>query len=290
MSSSVTLELLFESKAFQVAPADKPFLYTSGLIGPFYINTHFLCGGKESAEAELAYLDETSAEPVRIVKEFPERLEGIIRSSPIYSNVIDKMLEVVRAMDLVLSDYVVSGGQRRDWFFSIPLAARLGLPHVFLFNDGLVLDEKGLPPKGLERKKSIHFADLLTLGSSYTKKWIPALATYGVGIELSYNCVDRLQGGEQNLLSAGVTEVLSMFKIDENFFKEALDLGVLSVSQHEVISSFLGDNKGSMRDFLLSNPGFVKDILESGDDKSKKRIASMLEQDLYDLPKDYLTS
>jgi len=284
----LTPEVLFECGAFQVSPLDKPFLYTSGLIGPFYVNTHFLCGGKESSEAELAYLDKMSGVPAKIVSEFPGRLHAIIRSSSIYSNVLGEMVSVLRSKNLDLSSYIISGGQRRDWFFSIPIAKELGLQHIYLFNDGLVLDENGEEPKGLEGKKTIHLADLLTLGSSYTTKWIPALAKYGVGIELAYNCVDRLQGGEENLTSAGVKEVLSFFKIDKSFFSEALELGIINEGQHKLIYSFLADNKGSMREFLLSKPEFISNVLSGSDEKAKKRVGLMLEQNLYDLPKEIL--
>ena len=38
---------LFETRAIRVCPKDKLFWYTSGKIGPYYINTHFLIGCEE---------------------------------------------------------------------------------------------------------------------------------------------------------------------------------------------------------------------------------------------------
>ena len=36
------IDALFETEAIRMAPADHPFWYTSGMLGPFYCNTHFL--------------------------------------------------------------------------------------------------------------------------------------------------------------------------------------------------------------------------------------------------------
>lgn len=281
-------KLLFQSGAFQVSEPDKPFLYTSGLIGPFYINTHFLCGGKEGSEAELLYLDNTAVAPEKIVFEFPERLETLIKSSETYSSVIDKMVQVLETYNLKSDVYFVSGGQRRDWFFSVPIANRLGLPHIYLFNDGLVLDEEAKKVESLSGKKSIHLADLLTSGRSYTVKWIPYLESLGASMELAYNCVDRLQGGVHNLTSAGVSKVISLFDIDKSFFDQALELGIINSGQLNMIFAFLADNRESMREFLLSHPAFLTDVLASGDEKAKKRVGQMLDGDLYDLPREYL--
>ena len=40
---------LFQTNAFKVCPDNKPFWYTSGKIGPYFINTHFLYGSEKEA-------------------------------------------------------------------------------------------------------------------------------------------------------------------------------------------------------------------------------------------------
>ena len=37
---------LFETDAVRVCPEGQPFWYTSGKLGPFYINTQFLYGSE----------------------------------------------------------------------------------------------------------------------------------------------------------------------------------------------------------------------------------------------------
>ena len=48
---------LFQTNAFRVCPDNKPFWYTSGKIGPYFINTHFLYGSEESAIEFLSFID-----------------------------------------------------------------------------------------------------------------------------------------------------------------------------------------------------------------------------------------
>ena len=52
---------LFETTAVRVCPEGKPFWYTSGTIGPYYINTHFLFGSEEKALELLEKIDAEKA-------------------------------------------------------------------------------------------------------------------------------------------------------------------------------------------------------------------------------------
>ena len=48
---------LFLTGALQVAEPERPFWYTSGTFGPFYINTHYLFGGAEAAQSLLKQIE-----------------------------------------------------------------------------------------------------------------------------------------------------------------------------------------------------------------------------------------
>ncbi|MFR5786845.1 MAG: hypothetical protein ACLUHE_06850 [Christensenellales bacterium] len=49
---------LFETDAVRVCPEGQPFWYTSGKLGPFYINTQFLYGSEEpQANALLTVIE-----------------------------------------------------------------------------------------------------------------------------------------------------------------------------------------------------------------------------------------
>ena len=48
---------LFETDAVRVCPEGQPFWYTSGKLGPFYINTQFLFGSEQAANELLAVIE-----------------------------------------------------------------------------------------------------------------------------------------------------------------------------------------------------------------------------------------
>ena len=57
MANQIT-EDLFKTTAIRVAPADTPFWYTSGKLGPFFINTHFLAKDEGTAAGLLKLIEE----------------------------------------------------------------------------------------------------------------------------------------------------------------------------------------------------------------------------------------
>ena len=61
MSNQIT-EDLFKTNAIRVAPADTPFWYTSGKLGPFFINTHFLAKDEATAAGILKLIEEVILE------------------------------------------------------------------------------------------------------------------------------------------------------------------------------------------------------------------------------------
>jgi orotate phosphoribosyltransferase len=276
---------LFESNALEIAPWDRPFLYTSGLIGPYFINTHYLCGGMARAKEVLAFIDEEQLDKQR----FPSRLTPILKevydSSAIYRGVVDAMCEIVRtALPLDEVDGV-SGGQRRDWFFAPLVAQRLGKPCFYLYNDLSLIDERGDAVTELPDAAVLNVADLLTVGSSYTKKWAPALRQIGARLRWSLVGVDRNQGGADNLHSAGVERCESLFSVDASLFDRALALGLIDRQQHLQLTRYLEDPFSSMRGFLLEHPEFLQQATGSPQGKTAARARLLEEQDLYRLRK-----
>ena len=52
------VSLLFKTHAFKVAPENKPFWYTSGKLGPYFINVDYLYGSQEDSQNLLKSIDE----------------------------------------------------------------------------------------------------------------------------------------------------------------------------------------------------------------------------------------
>ena len=44
------ISYLFETNAIKFCEENKPFWYTSGKIGPYFINTHFVYGNENDAK------------------------------------------------------------------------------------------------------------------------------------------------------------------------------------------------------------------------------------------------
>ncbi len=274
------VEDLFASEAVKVSPDGEMFFSTSGLITPYYINTQFLCGGEVVSAEILSLIDEVKIKPELIVTKIKQKIIELSYSNEIYDRVTTSLVNFVKNSGKNFD--FVSGGERRDWFFSIPVAERLNLKHLYIFNDGLILDDEARDVEKLEVASVLHVADLLTVGSSYTSKWLPYLTKLGVNLEQSLNCVDRDQGGESNLKNAGISNVDSLITIDEAFFIEALNAKVISDSQYTKLISYYRDQFASMRSFLVENPEFISKALAS-DPKTVGRVKITLENDLYKL-------
>ncbi len=276
---------LFETQAFKVAPPERPFSFTSGLLGPYFIATHFLCGGPECAEDLLEYISEHGEER----REFPSNILSLLRdvytANSIFKSVIDGMTALA-AEAFPLSEIThIAGGQRRDWFFSPLIAEKLEKPCLYIYNDLSIVDEEGVAVESLEDAQVLHVADLLTVGSSYVKKWCPAVSALGGKLLFSLNCVDRAQHGTEALADSGVLETASLFVVSPELFSDASELGLIDHEQEQQLLQYLDDPYTTMRDFLIENPEFLTDAKASDDEKIRARTRLLLDEDVYDLKK-----
>ena len=96
-------------------------------------------------------------------------------------------------------DYV-SGGERRDWFFSLMGAKKLGKPHITIYKDmSAVITEDGetREAESISGARVLHIADLVTEASSYERAWIPAIKNICGRMTSTVVIVDRMQGGSE---------------------------------------------------------------------------------------------
>lgn len=277
------LRWLFETQALQIAPANQPFWYTSGLIGPYYIHTEYLCGGKKQAESVLELINQQQSQPETLAKKLPPKLKQIQQQDEIYRNTIIALADLVKEQLPFDEINAISGGQRRDWFFAPLVAKELNKPCIYLMNDLRAYDEYGKPLQGLEDKTVLNIADLLTIGSSYTQKWVPAIQQYGGKLIYSLNVVDRNQGGKDNLNEVGVQACLSLATMNQTFFEEAEKLSLITSEQKQLLIAYLNDPHTSMKEFLLSHTEFLGKSLKSSNSKTRERAQKLLQEDYYQL-------
>ncbi len=275
---------LFETNAVRVCPENKPFWYTSGTIGPYYINTHFLYGSEEKANDLLKLIDESKQEIFSCPGIVLDATLNNYNSDQIYKGLIDEMIDFIKSnIDIEQVDYI-SGGERRDWFFSLVIAEKLNKPHLTVYKDLKVVkfeDSKVSEINNLQNKYVLHIADLITEASSYERAWIPAIKERNGQIKWSVVVVDRKQGGQELLNSFGV-ESYSMIDINRNLFEKVLSLGYIDSKQFELVSDFIKNPKESMRNFLINTPEFLENALKA-DKKTKERAKLCLDKNIYDL-------
>lgn len=283
------MSLLFETNAFKICEENKPFWYTSGKIGPYFVNTHFLYGNAESAQQLLDFIDvqlETVPKDLIPANLFEKVFEQY-QNNKIYKIVVDSLKEFIESkIDLSIIDYI-SGGERRDWYFSIIIAYLLGKPHITIYKDlsSVVTTcdfEESTPVEKLEGKRILHVADLLNTASSYLRSWIPAIKSLGSNIISSVAIVDRMQGGGDALTNLGILS-LSLLQINDMLFEKAKELGIINNSQLEMLNKFTEDPDKCMKEFLINHPEFLDNSLNSDDPKTAKRAKSCKEQNLYNL-------
>jgi orotate phosphoribosyltransferase len=263
MTEKIT-KLLFLTKAIQICPDKKPFFYTSGKIGPYYINTHYLYGSKESAESYLVEIQnhkrDLNSFPTLIYKEAKKQYD----SNVIYKTAIDLVVKKITEKADYEFDYI-SGGERRDYFFSLLPAAILGKRHLSILKDQTVIqsdnqfkNSKSLNALEIDGAKVLHIADLITEASSYTRCWIPAIRQVGGSIEQSLSVIDRDQGGKRILSENGIS-LTSLVKIDRELFVYAKRKGMISENQYVMIVDFIENPDRFMFRFLKENPTYLEE-------------------------------
>lgn len=280
------VKYLFETTAFRVCQNNKPFWYTSGKIGPFYINTQFLYGSENEATELLNFMNENLNNKVELPEMIFKRVKKQYEENAIYKYTIDEIIKNVKEkIDIDSIDYI-SGGERRDWFFSNIVAYLLRKPHVTIYKDLSLIESnynfsENKAVESLENKKCLHIADLITTASSYTKRWAPAIENAKGKINYSISVVDRVQGGEEILAGIGIKSI-SLVKLDGSLFTQAKELNIINDEQYDLLNAYKQNPDETMRNFLIAHPEFLEEALNS-DAKTAGRAKDCIENNLYNL-------
>jgi len=282
--NQVLIDYLFKTNAIRVCPKDKPFWYTSGRIGPYYVNTHFLFGSEKKANAFLADIDRLMSDKSSCSGEIHRISKKNYQTDEIYKGTIDALVNYIKEhINADEIDYI-SGGERRDWFFSFMVADILDKPHITLFKDLSAIvykDGKSAEAGNFNGEKVLHIADLITTASSYERAWVPAVNKLGAVVKWSLVVVDRLQGGKEVLARLGA-ESHALAAIDPQVFIMANESGYIDESQLKLVLGYMRDPENSMKEFLEKNPNFLSEALK-GDEKTAQRARLLIENDFYNV-------
>lgn len=274
------IDALFETEAIRMAPADHPFWYTSGMLGPFYCNTHFLLKDEKSAGDMLKVIENAIADnkltaPSVIFAELKKYYDmgGTFKMN------MDRLTEEASKLDF---DFI-SGGERRDYFFSMIPAYLLGKPHLTIYKDmssaySEKLDGEAITPgeELLKGKKALHICDLINTASSYERAWVPAIRGLGADITDTLAVVDRCQGGAEVLEGLGV-KLQTLTKINAEFFEDIYKNGIIDEAQKDFVLKYLSSPSDYMAHFLKTHPDFIDGELAKGG-KSAERATLAIEK------------
>lgn len=214
--------LLVETQAFK--DLKSPVVLASGQLGIYFINAEKLCQDK----GKFAEFGNNSQKMLKHIIE-------MMYTHKSFNEVIDILTEKIKPL-FSSSDkkMAISGGQRRDWLFSGPVAKKLNVPHISLYKQLNNETDKIeiIMPDGsknenidLSQYEAVHVVDMITEGSSIYRKeggvkkgWISMLKNKGVTIDHVISVVSRLQGGEERLAKDNI-HVHSCVNIDKEFLQ-----------------------------------------------------------------------
>lgn len=261
------IDALFETEAVRMAPADHPFWYTSGMLGPFYCNTHFLLKSEKDAGDMLKLIEAAIAEDkLTAPKKIFEALKKFYDMNGTFKMTMDRLAEEAKNYEF---DFI-SGGERRDYFFSMIPAYLLGKPHLTIYKDmsslySEAIDGDSVKPSEalLKGKKALHICDLINTASSYERAWVPAIRALGADITDTLAVVDRCQGGAEVLEGLGV-KLKTLTKINAEFFEDIYNNGIIDEAQKDFVLKYLSSPSEYMKHFLDTHPGFIDGELAKG--------------------------
>ena len=279
------IKMLFDTSAFRVCDSESPFWYTSNKIGPYYINTHFLYGSEEKAKGLLKVIDEKSCDRDNCSQIFFDLVKKNYQEDAIYKKLIDFMVDYARENIDLDNIQFISGGERRDWFFSLIIADILKMPHITVFKDlsyKIFCSDATIEVPDVKGANILHIADIITEASSYIRAWVPAIKNIGGNIVDSLVVVDRLQGGRENLASVNVRSH-ALTDVDIAMIDSALDQKLIDQAQYDMVAAFINDPFNSMRNFLLAHPDFLVNAAKSDDQRTAGRAQICIKENLYNL-------
>lgn len=268
---------LIKTKSIKIADAKKPFWYTSGTIGPYFINTHFLIKNENEANKILSFIDKNKNNHKKFIPELIDRILSFYKSSIIYKKSMDYLYSLIKKNKEFNECEYISGGERRDWFFS-PIIAYLSQKKLlFIYKDLQVYDNNN-KITDLKKSKVCHICDLVTQASSFKRAWIPAIQNINGRLVCTISIVDRDEGGYKFFHDLNINYIPVVI-IDKYFFDNLLKQKIINKNQVELIQNYKNNPIIFGKNFLLNNPEYL--LLSLKDKKNTEKAKRCLDDNIY---------
>ena len=274
-SPNTLTKLILDSKALSIwnRKTGPVFWWTSGLPAPFYLRTEVMIG-RDLADDLLEKITATvAANPDRkaCAAELKVMMLDAYKKHPDYQTVIKAMVAHAKNEFALGSYTAVSGGERRDWFFSIPFAEEIGLKHIYLFKDQSLYCAESLT----KREKVLHVSDIISKAASYFNQWLPALKQHDLVCAGTVSVNAHGTKGVARLEEAGC-KVAPVKCIELSFFLHCFDAGLISSEASEESKTYFASEKEWADKYVMENPAL---LTVPADKKTIERMNSFFTQD-----------
>ncbi|MCI0184236.1 hypothetical protein [Sulfoacidibacillus ferrooxidans] len=286
------LERLIQTGAIRVRKNenDMAFWYTSCIPGPYYINVEKIIGPHIASHLLP-----------QITKILSSQMNNREKAMSISHMIIDQLnhdMNYLETISLLTEFYqsktsllpqAISGGERRDWFFSVPFAEIMGIPHLFLLKNGdyWCLDNNDhLTNQNWNDMNILHVSDIINTATSYTRYWLPTLKNVGVSLQETLTVVIRGLPGRQKLEQNGV-RITTPLDLDEAVFVEACKKNLISQFTLSDILLYMESPRLWTHNFLNHCERLLIDQVAVMDETQQLRIQTFINNDLYEFAQDF---
>jgi hypothetical protein len=247
------LKLVHDTRAVSIWNAAKGpvFWYAANVPGPFYVNTEMVIGADLSARLlrEITAIVAGTVDTQARAKQLHHLIMDAYKANPSWQRLIATLLERAR-QEFPQHDFtMISGGERRDWLFSIPFAQACDLPHLYLFKNKTSFCEHPLKAG----QHVLHVSDLVNNAASYFDLWQPILSDLKLGCSGNLCVTIRGTNGLHRLRDAG-QKTVSLLTIDLEFFRHLHAADLISRAVFEEISIFFASAKDWATHYLIGRP------------------------------------
>jgi orotate phosphoribosyltransferase len=275
-ANGTLLKLIHETQAVSVwnRQTGPVFWYAAGVPGPFYVNTERVIGPAvaQSLLDKINAILAASNDPATRMTQLDEAMLAAVAAHPAYRHVITALAAKAREEFPAGTFAAISGGERRDWLFSIPLARELGIRHIYLFKNGTHYCAETVKPG----EKILHVSDLINNAASYFDLWLPILQKAQMPC-VGTLCVNSRGSNGVKKLEANGQKVVALNSIDIGFFAEWLKNGLIDQATYDELATFFASAEEWGRKYLTTDVRLFE--VARLDAKSFERLRSFFAQD-----------
>jgi len=252
-TQSDLMKLIHDTSAVSIWDSSQGpvFWYAANVPGPFYVNTEKVIGSAlaERLLNEMNTIISATPDAASRAEQLYNLIMDSYRSNTSWKRIISTMIDRARSEFAISDASLISGGERRDWLFSIPLAYTINLPHLYLFKNKTSYCSSQIS----SGQSVLHVSDLINNAASYFDTWQPAMR--GLKVECIGNLCMNLRGenGLRRLQEDG-QKVIALVTIDLDFFRRLHEAGLIAKETFEEISVFFSSSVQWASKYLIDKP------------------------------------